>query len=169
MIMGTQKEIRRETTVKETTIETITEENLTDNQQDKVQRLLDECQGFHYSQSSKFSSLARSLVLGVIGTIWVISYTHNGFVLATNWLLASLISSFVYLAIDVIHYFSDACFYRKEYFRFKGERNNNDAITNHDNRMDGRSRKSFYAIVIKLIMLMIVCVLFLIGFCIQMI
>ena len=95
MIMGTQKEIRRETTVKETTIETITEENLTDNQQDKVQRLLDECQGFHYSQSSKFSSLARSLVLGVIGTIWVISYTHNGFVLATNWLLASLISSFV--------------------------------------------------------------------------
>ena len=72
MIMGTQKEIRRETTVKETTIETITEDYLTDNHQGEVQRLLDECQGFQYSQSSKFSSFSkivyRSELLQVIVT-----------------------------------------------------------------------------------------------------
>lgn len=167
--MGAQKEIRRETTVKETTIETFAENNHVDNRQDEVQKLLDECQGYQYSQSSKFSTLARSIVLGVIGTIWVISYTHNGFVLATNWLLASLISSFVYLAMDIIHYFSDTCFYRNEYFRFEKERKSNDAITNHDNRMNDRSRKSFCAIVVKFSLLIIVCTLFIIGFCLQMI
>ena len=67
--MGTQKEIRRETTVKETAIETFTV-NSNDNNKD-LQKLLDECQNFHYAQSSKFSTLARTLVFGIIGTIWI--------------------------------------------------------------------------------------------------
>lgn len=62
--MGVQKEIRRETTVTETTVETITEDSSTNVIPNDVQKLLDECQGFHYAQSSSFSKLSRTLVLG---------------------------------------------------------------------------------------------------------
>ena len=114
--MGTQKEIRRETTVKETAIETFTV-NSNDNNKD-LQKLLDECQNFHYAQSSKFSTLARTLVFGIIGTIWILSYSTNGFNPSNNCLLWSLIVSFLYLAVDECHYFWDSCFYRSGYLNF---------------------------------------------------
>ena len=156
--MGTQKEIRRETTVKETAIETFTV-NSNDNNKD-LQKLLDECQNFHYAQSSKFSTLARTLVFGIIGTIWILSYSTNGFNPSNNCLLWSLIVSFLYLAVDVCHYFWDSCFYRSEYFNFEKEKE----ILKHDERMEERARKSFNSLIAKFAILIIICILFIVGF-----
>lgn len=156
--MGTQKEIRRETTVKETAIETFTV-NSNDNNKD-LQKLLDECQNFHYAQSSKFSTLARTLVFGIIGTIWILSYSTNRFNPSNNCLLWSLIVSFLYLAVDLCHYFWDSCFYRSEYFKFEKEKD----ISEHDSRMSKRSQLSYRAIWIKFIIFIFVCGLFIWGF-----
>ena len=156
--MGTQKEIRRETTVKETAIETFTV-NSNDNNKD-LQKLLDECQNFHYAQSSKFSTLARTLVFGIIGTIWILSYSKDGFTPSNNCLFWSLIVSFLYLAVDLCHYFWDSCFYRSEYFQFDKEKD----ISKHDERMNKRAHSSFYAICGKFIILCFVCILFVVGF-----
>lgn len=156
--MGVQKEIKRETTVKETTIETFTE-NSNENNKD-IQKLLDECQSFHYAQSSKFSTLARTLVFGIIGTIWILSYSTDGFNPNNDCLLWSLIVSFLYLAVDLCHYFWDSCFYRSEYFKFEKEK----GIAEHDKRMSKRSQLSYRAIWIKFIIFIFVCGLFIWGF-----
>ena len=153
-----QKEIKRETTVKETTIETFTE-NSNENNKD-IQKLLDECQSFHYAQSSKFSTLARTLVFGIIGTIWILSYSTDGFNPNNDCLLWSLIVSFLYLAVDLCHYFWDSCFYRSEYFKFEKEK----GIAEHDKRMSKRSQLSYRAIWIKFIIFIFVCGLFIWGF-----
>lgn len=158
--MGAQKEIKRETTVKETTIETITEDSCEKSDTETIQRLLDECQGFHYSQSSNFSKLSRTLVFGIIGTIWILSYTEQGFTPNNNWQIWTLIVGFIYLAVDVGHYFSDSCFYRSEYFHFEKEKN----VFSHDNRMNKRSQSSYCAIWGKFILLSIICILFIVGF-----
>ena len=138
----------------------VVNETSSNSEQKEIQRLLDECQGFHYEQSSKFSQLSRTLVFGIIGTIWVLSYSEGCFTLNNDWQIWTLIGSFIYLAIDVCHYFCDACFYRKEYFRFEKEKD----ISQHDIRMSARSKLSYRAIMIKWIILIVVCVLFVIGF-----
>lgn len=158
--MGVQKEIKRETTVKETTIETITEDSATSGSQNDVQKLLDECQSYHYAQSSKFSTLARTLVFSVLGTIWVVSYSDQGFIPSNNFLIWALIVGFAYLVVDVCHYFFDSRFYKKEYFKFEKEKN----ISQHDSRMSKRSQLSYRAIWGKFIILIVICVLFIIGF-----
>ena len=158
--MGVQKEIKRETTVRETTVETITEDSSANVSQSDVQKLLDECQGFHYAQSSSFSKLSRTLVFGVIGTIWVLSYSIEGFSPSNDWLLWDLIVAFLYIVVDVCHYFIDSCFYRSEYFQFDKEKD----ISEHDKRMNKRAHRSFYAICGKFIILCVVCLLFIVGF-----
>lgn len=159
-MMEVKKEIKRETTVTETTIETIAEDSSTSNIENDVQKLLDECQGFHYAQSSNFSKLSRTLIFGVIGTVWVLAYSPAGFSPSNIWLLWALIVAFLYLVVDVCHYFFDSCFYRDEYFQFDKEKN----ISEHNKRMNNRSRLSYCAIWGKFLVLFIVCSLFIVGF-----
>lgn len=158
--MGTQKEKKQETTAKATIIETFTENSCKNSDTETTQRLLDECQEFHYSQSSNFSKLSRTLVFGIIGTIWILSYTEQGFTPNNNWQIWTLVAGFIYLAIDIGHYFSDSCFYRSEYFQFEKEKD----VVSHDNRMSKRSRLSYCAIWGKFIILSIICTLFIVGF-----
>ena len=158
--MVAQKEIRRETTVKETTIETIIENSCENANIESVQKLLEECQGFQYAQSSNFSQLSRTLVFSVLGTIWVVSYSDQGFIPSNNFLIWALIVGFAYLVVDVCHYFFDSRFYKKEYFKFEKEKN----ISQHDSRMSKRSQLSYRAIWGKFIILIVICVLFIIGF-----
>lgn len=158
--MAMRKEVKRETTINETTIETFTENDSLNNSQDDIKSLLNECQSFHYTQSSSFSKLARTIILGVIGTIWIVSYSIDGFAIANLWLLWSLIVGFIYLILDVCHYFFDSCFYRKEYFKFEEEK----SVFKHDKRMSDRSLLSYYAIWAKFIVLIATCFLFIMGF-----
>ncbi len=52
----------------------------------RKQELQDEIQQFMYAQSSKFSSVARNLILGVIGTVWVLTYAEGTLNFPNGWL-----------------------------------------------------------------------------------
>lgn len=58
-----------------------------------------ETQEYMYSQSSRFSSVSRSLIFGIIGTIWVITYS-DGHMRIPNWaLLFSLLADFFFYLV----------------------------------------------------------------------
>ena len=59
-----------------------------------------------------FSSVARTLLFGIIGTIWVITYTGEGLDFPNCWLLSSLSICLFYFLVDVIHYFFSAMIYQ---------------------------------------------------------
>ena len=47
--------------------------------EEKRDKLQEELQGYYYGQSSKFSSVSRSLIFGILATIWVfIGHTVPG-------------------------------------------------------------------------------------------
>ena len=59
-----------------------------------------------------FSNVARTLMFGIIGTIWVISFTEEGLKFSNRWLFAALSLCLVYFLVDVIHYFCSAMIYQ---------------------------------------------------------
>ena len=128
---------------------------------DKVEKkkLLEECQNYHYSQSSKASSLSRTIIYGIIGTCWILIYADNEFHEPCILLEIALASSFIYLLLDLIHYFTDSCSYRKEYFRL------NDDLTadRHEKYMDKVSKRSFYILIMKFGLAIVIAVIFIIG------
>ena len=64
---------------------------------------IEEGNGFYNTQSTKVSQNTRTLVMGIITTIWVVSYNDGSFILSNNWMIASLFTGFAYLAIDILH------------------------------------------------------------------
>lgn len=110
--------------------------------QDPVKKELEECQGYHYSQSSKVSSLSRNIVYGIIGTGWVLIYADNQYHEPCTWLIIALGLSFVYLLLDLAHYFSDSCSYRREYFRLNQDKKAEGILHRHEEYMDGVSKRS---------------------------
>ncbi len=158
--MDTQNKAKRKAAAKTPDVEVPVKKRAAKGSDKKISELLDQCQKFHYDQSSNFSKLARSIVFGVIGTIWILSYSAEGFTPENIYLISSLIAGFVYLVVDVCHYFWDARFYRMEYFKFEREKDEKQ----HDDRMNSRSRLSYRAIWGKFIILIIVCALFVVGF-----
>lgn len=72
---------------------------------------IEEGQGFYNAQSSKVSQNIRTLVMGIIAIIWVVSYKNGAFELPNTLLVVSLFISFGYLIIDILHYFLDSRFY----------------------------------------------------------
>ncbi len=82
--------------------------------EEEQEKYEDQVQGFMGDQSGLFSSVGRSLIFGIIGTIWVITYVDGKLNIPNKWLLYSLIISLFYLLADVCHYFSDTISYQKE-------------------------------------------------------
>ncbi len=133
-------------------------------QEAKIEKLLEECQGFKYTQSSNFSTLSRSIIFGIIGTLWIISYTDGEFTFPNGCSLYAMCAAFAYLIVDLIHYYLDSCFYKREYVQLNEEKSNSDAVQEHDKRMDKNADRSFYFFRGKCILLLITVCLFVIGF-----
>ena len=129
----------------------------------KKNKLQDETQEFMYNQSSKFSSVSRSLVLGMLGTIWVITYTDHIIDIPNNWLLHSLFVCLFFLLIDIIHYFWDSMSYHHELFKLDDYTSHEELDHEHEKRMDAISNRSHYFIIIKFIILLIGAAFFVIG------
>ena len=134
-----------------------------DEFEDKLEKLQDETQGYIYSQSSKFSSIARNLTFGILGTIWVLTYSEGKCTIPNNWLLGALILSLVYLVADVCHYFSDTISYHNELNAMDNYRTMLDINEKHEPFMDKISQRSYQFLWAKFIILAFACVLFLIG------
>lgn len=131
--------------------------------QDPVKKELEECQGYHYSQSSKVSSLSRNIVYGIIGTGWVLIYADNQYHEPCTWLIIALSLSFVYLLLDLVHYFSDSCSYRREYFRLDRDQKTEGILYRHEEYMDGVSKRSFHLLIAKFVCVLMIAVIFVIG------
>lgn len=134
-----------------------------DDKQATIEKKLEECQEYHYSQSSKVSSLSRNIVYGIIGTCWVLIYAENRYHEPCLWIVIALGLSFIYLILDLIHYFSDSCSYRCEYFRLSRDKNNEGIEYRHEEYMDIVSKRSFHLLIAKFVCVLIIAVIFIIG------
>lgn len=89
----------------------------------KYDKLLDECQGYKYAQSSNFIKLSRTVVFGIIGTIWILSYSNGEFKIHNTSLITSLLFAFLHISIDLLHYLVDMIFIREsmsDFLRIRG-------------------------------------------------
>lgn len=132
-----------------------------------MEEKLKECQEYHYNQSSKVSSLARTIVYGIIGTLWILIYSDNIYREPCLWIKIALGLSFAYLLLDLAHYFWDSCNYRNEYFRLEQERNRDGILHRHEEYMDRVSKRSFHILKAKFISVLIISAVFLIGILVQ--
>ena len=133
----------------------------------KYDKLLDECQGYKYAQSSNFIKLSRTVIFGIIGTIWILSYSNGEFIIHNTYLITSLLFAFLHILIDLLHYLVDMIFYKKEYVRFSEDKGDANAIEKHDKRMDKHATVSFRFVCVNTIALLLSVISFIIGFVFQ--
>lgn len=131
----------------------------------KVEELQTELQQYMYSQSSKFSSVSRNLIFGIMGTIWAFSFA-KGENLYNPWFLFSLLCCFIYLMLDVCHYFSDTNSYNKEQYVLD-KCTTLDDLSKHDIVMDKINKRSNKFIHGKFGILVTTSISFFIGAIIQ--
>ena len=129
----------------------------------KLEKLQDETQEYMYNQSSKFSSIARNLTLGILGTIWVLTYSEGKCTIPNSWLLGTLISSLGFMMCDAVHYFLDTISYHKELSAMDSYKTMSDINGIHEPFMDKVFNRSHYFFLCKSIILAISCTLFLLG------
>jgi len=134
-----------------------------DEFQENRKKLQDETQSYKYSQSSKFSSVSRSLVFGILGTIWVVIYSDDSIVIPNDWLLYSLFSCLTFLFADVVHYFLDSISYQKELSKLDKYTTQEELDTKHEKKMDSISKRSHLFIIIKFVILFVACLFFVVG------
>lgn len=134
-----------------------------DNIKEKRKNLQDETQDFMYHQSSKFSTVSRSLILGMFGTIWVLTYTDGTLFIPNRFLLCCLIGGLLFLLTDVIHYFWDSMSYHDELYKLDSYSNEKEFDEIHESRMDYISLRSHRFIIAKFIILLLSAIFFAFG------
>lgn len=140
------------------------------NKQDAIRKDIITCQrsceASQNVQSGKVSSISRMTIYAIIGTIWLLlSQEKDGLLFVDNKLLKwTIIACFVYLLVDITHYFIDACRYR--YNSFKLDANDLcDECKLHQCKkaLDSIAIWSFIAVGIKFILVIATSLIFLFG------
>ena len=131
------------------------------------EKMEDMVQGFMGSQSGLFSSVSRTLIFGIIGTIWVITYSEHKLTVPNNWLLVSLVMSLLYLLADVGHYFLDAMSYQEETKRISGYKSSEELKANLKDGLAKINGRSVNFIKIKMVLLISTAIIFVIGLFLQ--
>lgn len=128
--------------------------------QETKDELINEVSDYQYKQSGQVSTLCRYVIYGIVGTVWVLSYVNGNLEKPNILLLLSIIFSFIYLLLDVIHYYMDTFFYYRESHKLM-----NDCITeeNHAKCMVETSKRSFVLLTHKFILTIIISLLFVGG------
>lgn len=124
------------------------------------------CEESQSNQTGKVSSISRGIVYGIIATIWVLITAGDKFSLNNiNLLLQiSLILSFIYLVLDLTHYFVDALRYRFESFRLdKKDISDEFKLNSCKSTLDNISIWSFIAVAFKYIITLAIVVVFVFG------
>lgn len=131
-----------------------------DERDQNIDKRLEECQKYHYNQSSKVSTLSRNIIYGMIGTCWVLLYSNNTYHKPCVGLLITLSLCFAYLLIDLIHYFSDSCSYRNAYFVLDANRTNENILNTHESNMTRVSKRSYVWLHVKFWTMLLVSIVF---------
>ena len=124
--------------------------------------LYNESQNEMSDLTSNFSTVARTLMFGIIGTIWIITYTEEGLNFSNPWLFAALSLCLFYFLVDVIHYFCCSMICQSISAKAK-ECNTHDEYLKQKRRTEKNNRRSVVFIVIKFIVLIIAATAFCIG------
>ena len=130
-------------------------------------KLQEETQVFMYNQSSKFSSVSRALILGIIGTIWIITYTDGKLFIPNRFLLISLLSGLLFLIADVFHYFLDSMSYHNESYQLDKYKTQEELDKVHEPRMNHINTRSHIFLIIKFAILLFTATFFFIGISIK--
>lgn len=140
------------------------------NPQDKIRQEIltcqSSCEDSQNVQSGKVSSISRMTIYAIIGTIWFfLSQKKNSLLFVDNKLLKwTIIACFIYLLVDITHYFIDACRYRYNSFKLDGNDLCDECKLNQCKKaLDNIAIWSFIAIVIKFILVIATSVVFLFG------
>lgn len=131
---------------------------------DKYDSSIEESNGFSYSQASNVSSISRNLVMGMIATVWVVSYIDGKFVLPNKCLVCAMAIAFAYLLMDVIHYYTDARFYHKGTLSLEKHYGNPSFLKKvYNDGMIAHAKKSQRWFVGKFYLFLLTVVVFLVG------
>lgn len=131
----------------------------------EIEHCQEACENAQYTQSGKVSSTSRTIIYSIIGTIWIIIYNSTPHKIEINSLLVvALIMSFIYLLLDISHYFIDTIRYRRESFRLDNCRFEPIYNLNRCKEiMDNIAIASFCAVVGKYFLTIITSAIFIFG------
>lgn len=125
---------------------------------------IEEAQGYYFGQSDKVSTISRTIVFGMIATIWVVWY-RDGEINNLHWVMVlALLLCFVYLLFELICYFANACFYHKQLDnldKYFGKKNYLDKKYNDD--LQAFSKKAYIWLIVKFSFFLLCAVCFLSG------
>lgn len=145
-------------------------QEVSQNPQDKIRKDIQICQrsceASQNVQSGKVSSISRMTIYAIIGTIWFfLSQEKDSLLFVDNKLLKwTIIACFIYLLVDITHYFIDACRYRYNSFKLDGNDLCDEYKLNQCKKaLDNIAIWSFIAVVIKFILVIATSVVFLFG------
>lgn len=154
--MNKQEKKEEETSV-------LQEDLVTDDLRNRYNGKIGTYSKYYAEQSKSVSENSRRIVWVIIGTVWVLCFKQDTFVFPNVLIILSAVFSFVFLAIDLIHYFFDSCFY---YRRAKSLRDH-DIEEEYLQRQIGISEyheeTSFIFLVLKFVFVIITTILFVIG------
>ena len=129
----------------------------------RKEQLQDELQGYMYSQSSKLSSVSRNLIFGILGTIWVMTFSEGKMTIPNPYLFYALLTSLLYMIIDVFHYFCDSISYHRQQYKLDSYKNNQEIENIYEKRMDKINNRSHYFLIGKTSVLLLAAIFFIIG------
>lgn len=124
--------------------------------------LFNEAQNEMSDLTSIFSNVARTLMFGIIGTIWIITYSEAGLDFPNGWLFAALSLCLFYFLVDVIHYFCSAMIYQDISKKAKDSKSFREYLV-QKKRTYKNNRRTVICVIIKFAVLIIAAVAFCIG------
>lgn len=127
-----------------------------------------EAQEYYGNQSGKVATISRTLVYGMITTVWVVSYSDGAIQIPHPILLVALFCCFIYLLFDLSLYFANACRYHKQQILLEEHKGKNDAAYiaqngEYNKTMISIHNKAFIWICIKFGLFIVTAISFLIG------
>lgn len=133
------------------------------NFKNRKQQLQNELQGYMYSQSSKLSSVSRNLTFGMLGTIWVMTYSEGKMTIPNPYLFYALLSSILFMVVDVVHYFWDSISYHRQQYKLDKYKTNEEIDNIHEKQMDKINKRSHNFLLGKTFVLFLAALLFIRG------
>ena len=129
----------------------------------RKEQLQNELQSYMYSQSSRLSSVSRNLIIGMLGTIWVMTYSKGNMTIPNPYLFFALLTSMLFMVVDVVHYFWDSISYHRQQYKLDKYKTNEEIDNIHEKQMDKINKRSHNFLLGKTFVLFLAALLFIRG------
>lgn len=133
------------------------------NIKSRKEQLQNELQGYMYSQSSKLSSVSRNLTFGILGTIWVMTFSEGKMKIPNPYLFYALLTSLLFMVVDVVHYLWDSISYHHQQYKLDNYTTVVEIDRIHEKKMDKINKRSHYFLIGKTIVLFVAAIFFIRG------